>query len=986
MRPGVRSAAFALAAGLALALSGPTAAQDAASDEVTYVRARRLYTGLGMYPNGVLAIRKGKLEGVYRAERIQLGPGVKVREVEVIAPGFVLTELVDGRGIEESLGARYRVIDGFDPYAGGHTLLAQGITTAFLHPGLGRLATGEGAVIKLGGPAAGRVLRQRAELCLDAGAGALGPPPRVKIPFPSSSDVPIEPATPQRPTGRSGIVPELAAKLRAALAYASAREGKSGERPERDLDLEVLAAAALDGRLRVEANRVGELRALLGLLQELGIEPTLSGGVESYRVLEELSGLGARLIYRLPFGTANAGDRGEGLGGLDPRWSTPRKLAAAGVPFAFAPPAAGGAADLRLAAALSVRGGLSESAALAAITRQAANLLGVGDRVGYLTAGLDADFVVLSGDPLATATQVRETWIAGEQVYDASAPLEGETRSRALVVRAGKIVTAAGPVLLDGAVLVIDGQIAAVGSSVPVPPGARVIDAGPEGVVTPGFVDAYGHLGLQGQSGAELNKARLGDLLAADRPSTLRVARAGVTTVVVGPRGITREGTRLGALKTLGSEDLGLDLRRGFLLKEVVATALDLTREDPQAPPKVLLGKLAGAKRQVQAWAKYREALERWTKEQAQKLAKAKEELVKKRRARQVKEAPQAEDKSEDKAGEKGDKPEDKAGEKGDKPEEAPKKKFDPVSGTWEFTLSGGPLPEPREGGQMLLALGSDGKTITGVARAPGGQGEDAPISGKLEGKEVELDLEVDSPFGKPKIKGTLDGEDHMTGRLLLGPLTLNVDATRTERSVPEIKIKFKRGKSKDGRPSPPEVPPVEDGLRLALEGRAPLIVAVKHPRVALNVLEVAKEAGLRVVFLDFPDLDLVLSELRAAGAGVLLSPESGPAEGARRLSRAAQLAEAGIPFGFTSRTGDAAEWLPLRVLGAVSRGLDPGRALAGLTIDSARLLGIADRVGSLEVGKDGDLLIFSGPPLEATSRLERVFVRGREVPAEGEE
>ncbi|MBL4844335.1 MAG: amidohydrolase family protein [Planctomycetes bacterium] len=982
----VRAAAFWAAVGLSLALAPANAQEEAPVGETLYLHAQTLHTGRVVLHDAVLVIRGGKVVQTLPVDEVPAG--AKVLRRAVVAPGFVLTELRAGfRRTEESLGARYLAIDGFDPHSQGHSLLSSGITTAFLHPGSRGLASGQGAVVKLGGPAAGRVLRSRAELCLNAGSGGMGAPYKFKIPFPSSSDVPILPAIPQRPLGRSGIVPEIAAKLRAALAYSRARQGPAATRPELDPNLAALAEAVLDGRLRFEANRVDELKGLIRLLRELGLEPVISGGLESYKVLEDLAGLGSGVIYRLPYGISSRRDRGERRLTLQPRWDTPRRLAQAGVPFAFAPPS-GEAKNIRLAAALSVRGGLSRSAALAAITRQAAQLLGVGERVGHLGRGADADFVVLSGDPLATSTQVRETWISGQLVFDARAPLKGKRPPRALVVRAGLIVTGAGPVIRNGAVLVIDGQIAAVGSSVPVPRGARVVDAGPDAVVTAGFVDGYGHLGLQGGGGRELERAPLSKLIGSDRSSTRRVARAGVTTVVLGARSISRGGGRLGAIKTLGTPDLQDDLRRGFLLKEVVASAIDLSREDPLGKsPKALQAKLAAAKRAVAAWAKYRKALAKWKGEQAKKKAKARADLVKKRRPRAKKDSKKADEakKKADEAKKKADAAKKKGPEKKGDPKKKPKKKFDPISGTWEFTMSGGPLPEPREGGQMLLKLEPDGKTITGVAKPPGGLGDDAPITGTLDGKEIELNLEVDSPFGKPKIKATLDGEDHFTGKLLLGPLSLDVDATRIERSVPVIKIEIRRGKSKDGRPEPPTAAPALDGFRLALEGKAPLLVRVAHPRVALAILKLAKAYKIRVVFVEFADADLIADEIKAAGAGVLVRPEASVVRGGRRVNMAADLAARGIPFAFMSQSGDGAEWLPLRAIGAVADGLDPGAALGALTINSARMLGISDRVGSLEVGKDGDLLIFNGAPLEATTRLERVFVRGREVPAEKE-
>jgi len=61
----------------------------------------------------------------------------------------------------------------------------------------------------------------------------------------------------------------------------------------------------------------------------------------------------------------------------------------------------------------------------------------------------------------------------------------------------------------------------------------------------------------------------------------------------------------------------------------------------------------------------------------------------------------------------------------------------------------------------------------------------------------------------------------------------------------------------------------------------------------------------------------------------------------------------------------------------AASRGLGRERALGAITIDAARLLGVDDRVGSLEVGKDGDLALYDGDPFEYTSHCEAVVIDG---------
>lgn len=73
-------------------------------------------------------------------------------------------------------------------------------------------------------------------------------------------------------------------------------------------------------------------------------------------------------------------------------------------------------------AAMAVRAGMSREGALEAVTLAPARQLGLDDRIGSLEPGKDADLVILSGDPFSVHTQVLETWVEGERVYDASDP------------------------------------------------------------------------------------------------------------------------------------------------------------------------------------------------------------------------------------------------------------------------------------------------------------------------------------------------------------------------------------------------------------------------------------------------------------------------------------------------------------------------------------------------------------------------------------
>ena len=93
------------------------------------------------------------------------------------------------------------------------------------------------------------------------------------------------------------------------------------------------------------------------------------------------------------------------------------ELQSAGIPVAFHSAAEEGAAQLPLVAAFAVSEGMSPSGALRALTADAAEMLAIGDRVGRLAVGMDADVLVLDGSPLETGTSVLRVFVGGEEVH-----------------------------------------------------------------------------------------------------------------------------------------------------------------------------------------------------------------------------------------------------------------------------------------------------------------------------------------------------------------------------------------------------------------------------------------------------------------------------------------------------------------------------------------------------------------------------------------
>ena len=193
-------------------------------------------------------------------------------------------------------------------------------------------------------------------------------------------------------------------------------------------------------------------------------------------------------------------------------------------------------------------------------------------------------------------------------------------------------------------------------------------------------------------------------------------------------------------------------------------------------------------------------------------------------------------------------------------------------------------------------------------------------------------------------------------------------------------------------RVDPERAFPGSDQLIAVLEGRRPFMVqawATQDIRTAIYLKEELQAEGLgQPSFI----LDAAAEAWREpemlvrSGASVVLPPfpEKGrtPQDGAfMPLGLAAELHELGVPFALSAHGADGAQDSLGRQAGFAMRGGLPFEAaLEAVTIAPARMVGIDDRVGTLEVGKDADLVLWSGEPFEATSSVIGVIVGGHLV------
>ena len=175
------------------------------------------------------------------------------------------------------------------------------------------------------------------------------------------------------------------------------------------------------------------------------------------------------------------------------------------------------------------------------------------------------------------------------------------------------------------------------------------------------------------------------------------------------------------------------------------------------------------------------------------------------------------------------------------------------------------------------------------------------------------------------------------------------------------------------------------DVLARVLKGDLPLLVTAYRATDIVSALRVAEEFKIKLVLDGAAEAYLVIDQIKTAGVPVIIHPtmhRAGMGESENiSFETAAKLKHAGIPValqsGYESYVPKTRVAL-FEAAVAAANGLSFEEALGTITIDAAKILEIADRVGSLEVGKDGDAALYDGDPFEYTSHCTGVVINGR--------
>ena len=406
---------------LSLALV-PPALPAAAQDDPHVFRGARLLPITGEpIDDGVLVVQGGRITSVGGPDtRTPRGAVEHDVSGKVLMPGLVDTHShvgsVSGGDRSSPLHPEVRNLDSIDVASDSiWRARAGGITTVNIMSGSGHLMSGQTAYVKLRDGA--RTIEDWL-YCDDPLTGICG---GLKMANGTNSiGAPPFPGTRAKSAALVRNLYHEAVEYRDKMAVAEADEDdeNGGEPARRDLRMEALVEV-LDGRRIVQhhTHRHNDIATVLRLQEEFGFRVVVQHGTESWKVAEELAAAGVPVSITwidAPGGKEETIDWNMEMGAI---------LERAGVDVSFNTDDS--VTDSRLlfrAAAIAVRYGMSREKAIEGLTLAPARALGLEDRIGSLEAGKDADFVILSGDPLSVYTKVEQTWVEGTMIYDRANP------------------------------------------------------------------------------------------------------------------------------------------------------------------------------------------------------------------------------------------------------------------------------------------------------------------------------------------------------------------------------------------------------------------------------------------------------------------------------------------------------------------------------------------------------------------------------------
>ncbi len=367
--------------------------------------------------NGVVLVTDGVIEAVGSADQVTVPEGAEVVDAagKWVLPGFI--ESHGHVGIHEEANgpagddtnemttpntAAVRAIDAINiDDEGFRDALSGGVTSVVVKPGSGNPIGGQTVAIKTWG---GRIIDEQVIHEAVSVKSALGENPKR-----------VYGGKNQTPSTRLGVAMIIREAFVAAQNYRIARDNAEAEgKPfDRDLSKETLVRV-LDGELAWDqhTHRHDDIATALRLADEFGYRLVVNHGTEAHKIADVLAERDIPVIFGPMFTSRSKVElRDRAIANL-------ATLAKAGVRVAITTDHPVVPINFLIyQAALAVKDGLPRETALEALTVNPAAFLRLDDRVGSLTAGLDGDVVVWSGDPLDVNSRAERVFIQGAEVY-----------------------------------------------------------------------------------------------------------------------------------------------------------------------------------------------------------------------------------------------------------------------------------------------------------------------------------------------------------------------------------------------------------------------------------------------------------------------------------------------------------------------------------------------------------------------------------------
>jgi imidazolonepropionase-like amidohydrolase len=379
------------------------------------------YTGATVIPisgpviqDGVLVIQRGKITAVGARSSTQIPADAQTIDVsgKVIMPGLVdtHTHIGGGAGADNSAPIQpdVRILDSINVRDNSlKRARAGGITTVNVLPGSSHLLSGQTLYLKLrNGQTIDDLLIKDAQGQIMGGMkmanGTNSLRPDSNGPFPGTR------------AKSAALMREQLVKAQEYREKIRRARGDQTKMPARDLSMEALVEV-LEGRRTVHfhTHRHDDILTALRLAKEFGFRIVLHHVTEGWKVADEIA------RAKAPVSMTVVDAPGGKLESVDVTFANAMIIDRAGALVGFNTDDY--ITDSRLflrAAALSVRAGMPRERALYALTMAGAQMLDLQERVGSLQPGKDADFIILSGDPLSVYTHVLETYVEGIKVFD----------------------------------------------------------------------------------------------------------------------------------------------------------------------------------------------------------------------------------------------------------------------------------------------------------------------------------------------------------------------------------------------------------------------------------------------------------------------------------------------------------------------------------------------------------------------------------------